>query len=293
MDICRLILLLFIYSCFGWMMEVTLKYIQYHRFINRGYLIGPYCPIYGCGVVAMTVLVEEILRGRGSFGDVFLAGMIVCGALEYFVSWAIEKLFHARWWDYSKKPMNLHGRIWIGNIILFGIGSVIVIKFVNPVLMKGLNAWSNGLLIGSSIGIVCLLTVDNILSGKMMNVVKQEIDATDVSVMDNTEEISSKIREILLSKNILLRRIGSAYPTLKIRPLKLTKQLKKARQEVKVATKKVKAELRLEADIQKEKVHNAGIITATEIEYRIAKAKEELAKAKEVLQEIEKKIKEI
>lgn len=60
---------------------------------------------------------------------------------------------------------------------------------------------------------------------------------------------------------------------------------------MKVATKKVKAELKLEADIQKEKVHNAGIITATEIEYRIAKAKEELEKAKEILQEIEKRIK--
>lgn len=291
MIICKLILLLFFYSCLGWLMEVTLKYIEFHRFINRGYLIGPYCPIYGCGVVAMTVLVEEALRGRGSYGDVFLAGMVVCGALEYFVSWLMEKLFHARWWDYSKKPMNLHGRIWIGNIILFGLGSVIVIKFVNPILMKGLNTWSNGLLIGSSVSIVCLLIADNILSGKMMNVVKREIDATDVSVMDNTEEISSKIREILLSKNILLRRISSAYPTLKIRPLNLTKQLKKARQEVKAATKKVKAELRLEADIQKEKVRNAGIITATEIEYRIAKAKEELEKAKEVLQDIEKRIK--
>lgn len=291
MDICRLILLLFIYSCFGWMMEVTLKYIQYHRFINRGYLVGPYCPIYGCGVVAMTILVEEILRGSGSFGDVFLAGMIVCSALEYFVSWAMEKLFHARWWDYSKKPMNLHGRIWIGNIILFGLGSVIVIKFVNPLIMTVLNTWSNRRLISSSVIIVCLLSADNILSGKMMNLVKCEIDATDVSTFDNTEEISNKIREILLSKNILLRRISSAYPTLKIRPLKLTKQLKKARQEVKAATKKVKAELRLEADIQKEKVRNAGIITATEIEYRIAKAKEELEKAKDVLQEIEKRIK--
>lgn len=291
LDICKLILLLFFYSCAGWLMEVTLKYIQFHRFINRGYLIGPYCPIYGCGVVAMTVLVEEVLRGRGSFGDVFLAGMVVCGALEYFVSWSMEKLFHARWWDYSKKPMNLHGRIWIGNIILFGIGSVIVIKFVNPILLLVLNAWSERGLIISAILIVCLLAADNILSGKMMNVVKREIDATEIGVSDNTEEISGKIRELLLGKNILLRRISKAYPTLKIRPLNLTKQLKKARQEVKAATKKVKTELKLEADIQKEKVRNAGLMTASEIEYRITKAKEELEKAKGVLQEIEKRIK--
>lgn len=279
-------------------MEVSLKYIQFHRFINRGYLIGPYCPIYGCGVVAMTVLVEEVLRGRGSFGDVFLAGMVVCGALEYFVSWSMEKLFHARWWDYSKKPMNLHGRIWIGNIILFGLGSVIVIKFANPILMIVLNAWSSRRLIGSAVFVVCLLIADNIISGKMMNVVKREIDATEIGVTDNTEEISSKIRELLLGKNILIRRINSAYPNLKIRPLNLTKQLKKARQEVKAATKNVKAELKLEADIQKEKVHNVGLMTAAEFEYRVEKvkqelekAKEELEKAKAVLQEIEKRIK--
>lgn len=291
LDICKLILLLFFYSCAGWLMEVTLKYIQFHRFINRGYLIGPYCPIYGCGVVAMTVLVEEVLRGRGSFGDVFLAGMVVCGALEYFVSWSMEKLFHARWWDYSKKPMNLHGRIWIGNMILFGIGSVVVIKFVNPILLLVLDVWSDRGLIISSVLIVCLLAADNILSGKMMNVIKREIDAAEIGVSDNTEEISGKIRELLLGKNILLRRISKAYPTLKIRPLNLTKQLKKARQEVKAATKKVKTELKLEADIQKEKVRNAGLMTASEIEYRITKAKEELEKAKGVLQEIEKRIK--
>ena len=55
--LCQLIILYFVFSCLGWMMEVTLKYIQYHRFINRGFLIGPYCPIYGCGVVLVTVLV--------------------------------------------------------------------------------------------------------------------------------------------------------------------------------------------------------------------------------------------
>ena len=54
--LCQLIVLFFVFSVLGWMMEVTLKYIQYHRFINRGFLIGPYCPIYGSGVVLVTVL---------------------------------------------------------------------------------------------------------------------------------------------------------------------------------------------------------------------------------------------
>lgn len=288
LDICKLIIVLFLFSCIGWTIEVTLKFMQYRRFINRGYLIGPYCPIYGCGVVAVTILVNELIGPNGSFGDVFLAGMVVCGALEYFVSWGMEKLFHARWWDYSKKPMNLNGRIWIGNIILFGIGSVIIIKFVNPLILDWINTWSERMIIMSASLIVMILIADNILSATMMSVVKREIDA---SAEDNTEEISLKIRELLMGKNILVRRINTAYPGMKVRPLHLTKQLKKAKQDLKKASKLMKAEIRLAADIQKEKVHNAGIMTAAEIEFRIEKSKEEFEKAKKVLQEIEMKMK--
>ena len=119
--LCQLIVLFFVFSVLGWMMEVTLKYIQYHRFINRGFLIGPYCPIYGSGVVLVTVLVGGLIGIRGGTpGEIFLAGFFICGGLEYFISWYMEKAFHARWWDYSRKPMNLNGRVWIGNLMLFG-----------------------------------------------------------------------------------------------------------------------------------------------------------------------------
>ena len=123
--LCQLIVLFFVFSVLGWMMEVTLKYIQYHRFINRGFLIGPYCPIYGSGVVLVTVLVGGLIGIRGGTpGEIFLAGFFICGGLEYFISWYMEKAFHARWWDYSRKPMNLNGRVWIGNLMLFGLASM-------------------------------------------------------------------------------------------------------------------------------------------------------------------------
>lgn len=127
-NICILVITFFVFSVLGWLMEVMLKYIQFHRFINRGFLIGPYCPIYGCGVVVISVVVGGIFGKHGTYGDIFLAGVVICGALEYFVSWYMEKAFHARWWDYSGKPMNLNGRIWIGNLVLFGLASVIIVK---------------------------------------------------------------------------------------------------------------------------------------------------------------------
>ena len=120
LEVCRFVVVFFLFAVAGWCMEVTLKFIQFHRFINRGFLIGPYCPIYGWGAVIVTLSVGGLLGQEGSYAEVFLAGLVICGALEYFTSWYMEKMFHARWWDYSQKPMNLHGRIWMGNLLLFG-----------------------------------------------------------------------------------------------------------------------------------------------------------------------------
>ena len=91
--IAELIVLFFCYSVAGWCMEVILKYIQFHRFINRGFLIGPYCPIYGSGAVVVTVLVGGLI-GNASYIVTFLASFVLCGVLEYFVSWYMEKMFH-------------------------------------------------------------------------------------------------------------------------------------------------------------------------------------------------------
>ena len=118
----NLVLLFFSYSFAGWCIEVILKFRQYHRFINRGFLAGPWLPIYGSGCAFITLAVDGLSMlssYESSYGSVFAVSFVLCGALEYGASWFMEKRFHARWWDYSQKPMNLHGRIWIGNLMLF------------------------------------------------------------------------------------------------------------------------------------------------------------------------------
>ena len=116
--VCRYFLLFFFCSMLGWLMEVTCKLFQFHRFINRGFLIGPYCPIYGFGAVFVTLLLS-------GFSDhpiaVFLLAMLVCGTLEYVTSYVMEKLFHARWWDYSQRKFNLNGRVCANTLIPFGL----------------------------------------------------------------------------------------------------------------------------------------------------------------------------
>lgn len=250
--IAELIVLFFCYSVAGWCMEVILKYIQFHRFINRGFLIGPYCPIYGSGAVVVTVLVGGLI-GNASYIVTFLASFVLCGVLEYFVSWYMEKMFHARWWDYSQKPMNLHGRIWIGNLVLFGIGGVAIVKLIDPVLMKWIHAIPQWILYTLSGAIVMLMIWDNIVSHIAFNLVKKEIDGVEA---DNSEEVSTKVRQLLREDPVLLRRIGEAYPNLEINSKKFAEKLK-AQAEGKLAAEAAAEERRLAAEERKQLVQEA------------------------------------
>lgn len=233
----KLVILFFIFSVLGWMMEVTLKYIQFHRFINRGFLIGPYCPIYGGGVVAVTVLVGGLIGYKGTLIETFFAGFVICGALEYFTSWYMEKLFHARWWDYSQKPMNLYGRIWIGNLILFGIASVIIVKGIAPAYFAWIDKANPQVVTIIAMIIIVVILTDAIVSHFLLNIVKTEIDNTQG---DDTEEISKDIHALLSNRSLLIRRIHEAYPNLEARPTRLTGRLKQAKKELAMIKKELK-----------------------------------------------------
>lgn len=228
------VIMLFLFSILGWGMEVTLKFIQYHRFINRGFLIGPYCPIYGFGVIGVTILVGGLLGRAGTYPETFMAGFVICGFLEYMTSLYMEKMFHARWWDYSNKPMNLHGRIWIGNLILFGLASVIIVKLIDPHYFNFI-ATIDPLIISVLAWIIIILMVsDYILSHILMNIVKKEIDN---STGDNTEEISRQIHELLRNRSALHRRILQAYPDFKVLPHNFMTKYKQAKKDYQEARK--------------------------------------------------------
>ncbi len=204
-----LVILFFIYSVGGWCMEVVLKYIQYHRFINRGFLQGPYCPIYGAGVVFITVMVGLFSGVESSVGTTFVISFVDCGILEYFVSYYMEKRFHARWWDYSQKPMNLHGRIWIGNLVLFGIGGTLVIEVTNPMIYSVLDQLSLTVLYVIAICIAVIFITDYTFSHFIMKLVKVGVESSQA---DNTEDVGQEIRLLMTNKTLFHSRLISAYP---------------------------------------------------------------------------------
>ena len=234
------VIMAFIFSILGWIMEVTLKYIQYHRFIDRGFLIGPYCPIYGFGVVGVTILVGGLIGWKGTILETFMAGFVICGFLEYMTSFYMEKLFHARWWDYSTKPMNLNGRIWIGNLILFGIASVVIVRFIAPHYFEFIDRIDPVILSVLAWIILIFMSADYVLSHILMNIVKKEIDNT---AGDNTEEISLRMHELLKNRSLLQRRIYQAYPDFKAIPQDLKERYKQAKKEYKEARKELKSVL--------------------------------------------------
>ena len=204
-----LVLLFFAYSFLGWCIEVTLKYFQFHRFINRGFLTGPWLPIYGSGAVLITLAVNGLAPLESSVGTTFALSFVLCGTVEYGTSYVMEKRFHARWWDYSQKPMNLHGRVWIGNLILFGLGGVLIIEVLDPLFLRLIGSLSllRRQILTGVLGSVFL--ADYSMSHFGLKLVKTGVERSEA---DNTEEISREIRLLLRDRSVFHRRFAEAYP---------------------------------------------------------------------------------
>ncbi len=118
-----------IYSFLGWGTEIVYCSVLNRRVVNRGFLNGPVCPIYGCGALLVIIVLKPFAE---SIMLVFVGGLILASILEYITSFIMEQLFHTRWWDYSKKKLNINGRVCLLNSVLFGMLSMITIFFIQP-----------------------------------------------------------------------------------------------------------------------------------------------------------------
>lgn len=133
-----------IYSCLGWVFESLYCSIEHKKWDNRGFLYGPFCPIYGVGGVAVTAITDAIAGPGIGFSyawyHVFLVSFFGSVVLEYFTSWVLEKLFHAYWWDYSRQPLNINGRVCFFCSLGFGFGGLLVVYGLTPLVRK-CTAW--------------------------------------------------------------------------------------------------------------------------------------------------------
>lgn len=145
----------FVYGLLGWCAEVIFAAVKEHRLVNRGFLCGPICPIYGFGMVAL-LYAARALGAPGlplSVPVVFVVGGVLTTLLELIGGWGLYRLFRIRWWDYTGIPFNLGGYICPQFSLLWGLGSVVMVKGLHPLLAR----------LGDRIPLQALLPLDLIL----------------------------------------------------------------------------------------------------------------------------------
>ena len=251
----------------GWLMEVTLQLVQKHKFADRGFLIGPYCPIYGCGALLITIFLTKLEEYPLAL---FSVTILVCGVLEYFTSYIMEKFFHARWWDYSENRFNINGRVCLETIIPFGILGLALIYIVNPFIFDNLARIPESTLNIIAIIIAVIFAIDNLVSFKVISNVRSATKKFDEeNPKDNTEEISQKVKEFLKNKSILNRRLVNAFP-------KLTATLKEHSEKIKQKTAEMKEELTNKANEMKEDFTERANVVKEEFNQRTDKMKKEI-----------------
>lgn len=130
----KYILLFFFYSAAGWLLESVYCSIGEKKIVNRGFLTGPLCPIYGTAAIVMAVLIYNPFKDKPLI--VFLLGIILCDIVEYITSYVMEKLFAARWWDYTYELCNINGRICLKHSLYWGVISVIFVGTIHPAVEK-------------------------------------------------------------------------------------------------------------------------------------------------------------
>ncbi|CDG01729.1 Putative membrane protein [Clostridium chauvoei JF4335] len=121
----------YIYSFLGWICETIYCSIPAKKFVKRGMIKGPICPIYGFGALFVITLLDKY---RGNIFIIFILGLIMTSILEFFTSFCLEKVFNRKWWDYSKNKLNIKGRVCLLNSTMFGSLSVCLIEFIHPMI---------------------------------------------------------------------------------------------------------------------------------------------------------------
>ena len=160
-NILYIFLLFIIYSFIGYLAEVIFCSYSQKKFVNRGFLFGPVCPIYGLGSLLAIFCLANLSDNPIL---VFLLGILITSALEYYTSYLFEKVFNNKWWDYSYRVDNINGRICIGNSIYFGLGILIVVYLLNPSLVVIIDNISYEVVIITAILLFIIFLIDLIWS---------------------------------------------------------------------------------------------------------------------------------
>lgn len=199
----RIYLYFFIYAFLGWCVEVVYTGLNSGKFVNRGFLNGPLCPIYGFGVIAVVNILDPI---KNDIFLLFLGSVFITTIIELFAGFILEKLFHQKWWDYSNKPFNIGGYICPLFSLIWGFACLLVVNGIHPMISKLVNfipdlAIIIALYIMTIIFVIDLLaTVNTIFK---LNRKLERINELSVRIKKYSDEIGDNLATgaILLANN--------------------------------------------------------------------------------------------
>ena len=209
MSFWELYLMFWTFSIIGWMMEVVVCAIIDKQIVNRGFFVGPYCPIYGFGATLMLLL--------SGFKDhpfiCFFLALILCSALEYFASFILEKIFKVRWWDYSNYKYHINGRICLINALAFGALGVLFTRYLNPLYFSVIRKLSDNTITIIGIVVLVITLVDIIFTFNALNSIKSIVSKNIKSFKnkDATVEVRRLVKKNFVKENFLTKRIVSTH----------------------------------------------------------------------------------
>lgn len=215
----ELVWIFIIYAFLGWCTEVSYAALDTGRFVNRGFLNGPYCPIYGCGIVIVVAILTPL---KGSLLILFFGSLILTTALEYLTGFLLEKVFHNKWWDYSDKPFNIKGYICLKFSVYWGLACTFVMEIIHPVIYGLITKIPHVLgvvllsLLMCMFFVDCGITVSTILKFnrhlKLMESMAESIhklsDEIGESIYENVTGVLEKSEEFQETHAELLERIS-------------------------------------------------------------------------------------
>lgn len=200
------IILFSIYSFLGWVCEVVYCSIPAKKFINRGFLKGPVCPVYGFGAV-FVVLIMNLLDINIPI-LIFLFGGIIASIIEFLADIVLEYVFHTRLWNYSNRKFNIKGRVCLLNSTLFAILSLLLMKLIHPTILNLVNTFSNQTIMIVAYILIAIFTVD--ISLTVSEVINLNITLKNMNILNQLKKEFNK-KEFKFNK---LKRLINAFPEL-------------------------------------------------------------------------------
>lgn len=222
-----------IYSFLGWCIESVFKSFCEKKLVNSGFLYGPFCPIYGYGAIIMYIFLDDV---RSKPFITFCLGFVVLSIWEYAVGVFLEKVFHRKYWDYSKNKFNLQGRVCLLNSVFWGILGVLFIDVIHPFITGILSNISFNTILYFDIAMATIILIDTIISinsnysiasklkyveelnaniKEKLDEIKQKGKNVEQSLQDTLEELKQKRAKIIRKSYRQILRLKRAFPSLK------------------------------------------------------------------------------